>query len=164
MNYVLMSLALIAAILAVFAIALYIRSKYMRSYEKKFQEAFKADSNNDFNKAIKKYEDVIKGADENNPILINTFLLLAKAYHEKGSENDVQALELIDKTISLLQNNKVNQQEAYIKQALFYKADFLSQINQPLKAAALFKDIQIKYAGDSILQKKISQKLAELVD
>jgi len=164
MEYILISIGLIGAILAVFATALYVRSRYTKSYEKKFQEAFKADTDNEPDKAIKKYLDVIKDARELNPILINTYLLLAEAYHEKGSENDPNALKSIDEAIALVQNNKVNREEAYVKGALFYKADFLGKIHMKKEAEEMLNEIKSKYKNDPVLQKKIDRRLTELAN
>ncbi len=162
MIYLLISFLLIFSILFVFFLAVRINLLFKRSYEKRFQEAFNYDESNQTDMAIDKYKAVIGGAKGENPILINTYLLLADAYHEKGPEYDQLAIDAIDNALKIIRNKKINQEEIYLKSALIYKADFLKKTTYKDEFKNYLIALKQEFPEDQSFQSKIGQRLQQI--
>src|ERR1700691_2870929 len=119
MSYIISSLGIFACILVILytAIRVFLRINN-KGYEKKFQETFQYGLDDKTDEAINGYKNIINSAGSTNPVLINTWLLLSKAYQSKGPNYYKQALDAVDSAIRLLENKRVNQEEMYLKQAL----------------------------------------------
>ena len=127
--------------------------KYInKSYEKKYVDAYLI-KDKKVPEAIKKYTEILQSVNKKNPILINTYVLLADLY-EKNKENE-KAYSLINSLIDLLKNNSFNSEKIYLRQALLLKLRFIKRNNFQVTDYNVIEELKTLFPNDEKVLKEI---------